>query len=240
MRLGSTLCPLVFAAAVGASVGAALLAATPLSAQTGARRWSVERQESQLVVLVDRAGLLSFLGHRHAIVPTDWRGELCLGRQRPRTGGSARIVISTPSLVIDSDSARALAGLGDGPGEEDRREVQEKMLGGRFLAASEHPEIVVETREVRWEDEGEAEVRASLGIRGITREVTVPVRFREVDAGRIRVDGRVRIRQTDFGMQPESVAGVVKVADEVELRFDLVAEPTDEPCTVEGESAGQG
>lgn len=201
----------------------------PADAQVDAERWEVIPDESMVVVRVDRAGLLSFLGHRHAIVPHEWSGALCLEGTSPPTG-SGRLSIETGSLVIDSDSARALAGLDDGPGEDDRREIQEKMLSSRFLAAEEHPEIVLETTGLRVDDD-EVEVRIDLTIRGETREVEVPVRFEDAGDGRLRLHGEVEVRQSEFGIEPESVAGVVNVDDEVELLFDLTVEPTARACT---------
>lgn len=211
----------------------ALLAAPPpvaaqADAQQDAERWSAVRDASDLVVRIDRAGLLSFLGHRHAVIPREWSARLCLTDERPPTG-SGTVRMATESLVIDSDSARALAGLDDGPGEDDRREIQEKLLSERFLAAEEHPEIVLETTGLRVDDE-ELEVRADLTIRGVTREVTVPVAFEELDGDRLRLHGSLTVEQSDFDMEPESIAGVVNVDDEVELIFDLTAEPAGEAC----------
>lgn len=197
-------------------------------AQQDAQRWNAVHDASDLVVRIDRAGLLSFLGHRHAVIPREWSARLCLTDERP-PAGSGTVRIDTESLVIDSDSARALAGLDDGPGEDDRREIQEKLLSDRFLAADDHPEIVLETTGLRVDDD-ELEVRADLTIRGVTREVTVPVAFEELDGARLRLHGSLTVQQTDFGIEPESIAGVVNVDDEVELIFDLTAEPTGEAC----------
>lgn len=216
------------ACAILAALLATLGAPAPAGAQQDAERWNAVRDASDLVVRVDRAGLLSFLGHRHAVIPHEWSVELCLTDERPPTG-SGTIRIATESLVIDSDSARALAGLDDGPGDDDRREIQEKMLSDRFLAADRYPEIVLETTGLAVGDE-ELEVRADLTIRGVTREVTVPVAFEELEGDRVRLHGSLTVEQTDFGMEPESIAGVVNVDDEVELIFDLTAEPAGEAC----------
>lgn len=235
MSAGTPILPATTATAAALLAAALLLAGRPALAQdttspAEARRWRVVEDASHLVVVVDRAGLLSFLGHRHAIVPQEWRAEMCLAGTRPPTG-HGRIVISTAALVIDSDSARSLAGLGEGPGAEDRREIQEKMLSERFLAASSDPEIVIGTTEVRPAEEGRLEARADVTVRGTTRSVSFPVQYEEGAGGRIRLRGSVGIRQTAFGIEPESIGGVVEVRDEVELRFDLLLEPTEEGCS---------
>ncbi|HKI83639.1 MAG TPA: hypothetical protein VKA63_04815, partial [Candidatus Krumholzibacteria bacterium] len=50
------------------------------------------------------------------------------------------------------------------------------------------------------------------------------------DDGTLLLIGTVRIRQRDFGIEPESKAGLVKVANEVDLQFALLASPTGQLC----------
>ena len=42
------------------------------------RSYVVDPERSSLFLVTHKAGLLSFLGHEHAIVPGEWRAELCL------------------------------------------------------------------------------------------------------------------------------------------------------------------
>lgn len=203
-----------------------------LSAQE-ARVHVVEPAGSRLWVVTHRAGLLSFLGHEHAILATDWEAELCLAPSAPEHG-RARFSIRTAGLVADADSVRALAGLGDGPGEDDRREIQERLLDADHLDATGHPEIVVETLGVRagadGEEGSELDVTAAVSIRGTTREVEVPLRLVRLGEDVVRLEGGLEVRQSWFGIEPESIAGVVKVSDEVDLRFLVVARPTARSC----------
>jgi polyisoprenoid-binding protein YceI len=66
-----------------------------------------------------------------------------------------------------------------------------------------------------------------LLLRGGAREITVPVRVARLESGAFRFSGEFDVRQTDFGIQPESIAGVVKVADPVTIRFDVIARAPD-------------
>jgi hypothetical protein len=45
----------------------------------------------------------------------------------------------------------------------------------------------------------------------------------ERKGGRLVAEARFRLRQTDFGIEPVSVAGVVKVKDELDLEAHIVA-----------------
>ena len=190
---------------------------------------------SDVYVVTRKSGLFSFLGHEHAIVPMEWSGSLCVASpQKP--GARGFVLIRTPSLVIDSDSARALAGLGDGPGEDDVEEIQRKLLDPSNLAAEAHPEIRLEsTVEGMGEGEGQLRMRTRLTVKGQSREFEHPAEIGGVEGGEapggaLRIRGTLEIRQTAFGIEPASVAGVVNVEDEVELHFDLVTTPTGSAC----------
>lgn len=51
--------------------------------------YRADRQASRLYVVTHKTGLLSFLGHEHAIVPTVWNADLCLADPIP-AGAHAR------------------------------------------------------------------------------------------------------------------------------------------------------
>ncbi len=196
----------------------------------------VDVKASDLYVVTHKSGLLSFLGHEHAIIPMEWSGELCVPNPMgPGAGGA--ILIRTPSLIIDSDSARVLAGLGEGPGEDDVEEIQRTLLDGENLAAETHPVIRLEStvQGTREEEDGRLPVQTRLTLKGQTREfqhsVDVGPTGREGGpAGALHIHGVLEVPQTAFGIEPASVAGVVNVADEVELHFRLRTIPTGESC----------
>ncbi|MBI4546289.1 MAG: YceI family protein [Gemmatimonadetes bacterium] len=188
--------------------------------QDGPREYTVDPSASHIYVVTHRSGLLSFLGHEHAIIPTDWTATLCFD-EAAAEASSAAFTVNTRSLVIDSAPARALAGLGGGPGEEDVREIQGKMLDEAHLAAETHPQLLFETTSVQHAGPGLLTVRGRLTIRGVTSEVQLPVRMESSGPETIHLSGTLRVRQSAFGIRPESVAGVVKVADPVDIHFAL-------------------
>jgi hypothetical protein len=188
-----------------------------------------DHQASQLYVVTHKAGLLSFLGHEHAIVPMAWHADLCLADPIP-DGAHATLVVPTDSLVIDSDSARTLAGLGRTPPRDERRQVQDKMLDAKHLDAARFPDVRLDLRAVGALANGKLTVQGTLRLHGVTRSVKLPVGVRHGDAGRLVLSGTLRIGQRDFGIQPEAVAGVVKVANEVDLHILLAVRPTARVC----------
>ena len=171
------------------------LAALPLlgSARFDLRVYRVVAARSDVYVETHRSGILSFLGHEHAIVPAEWSTALCLADPVP-VGAHGSIRIRTGSLVIDSDSARALAGLGNGPGGDDRRDIQEKMLDPAHLDAKSYPEVLIVLSAVGPEREGEVDVRGTLALHGVTRDVAFPLQVLRADEGGLRISGDLRIR----------------------------------------------
>lgn len=218
-------------ARVAAAVFCLAVAGTGRSgAQEAPRSYVVDRERSSLFLVTHRAGLLSFFGHEHAIVPGEWRAEMCLAEPIPRSA-HGKVVMQSRSLVIDSDSARALAGLGGGPGEDDVLEIQRKMLDAEHLDAQAYPEIVLTIDSVASDRESSLVGYGRFTLHGITRDVSVPMRIESPNDGTTRLSGVLRVRQRDFGIEPESTAGLVKVSNDVDLHFLLVAVPTDQPCT---------
>jgi hypothetical protein len=226
MRVRSSNGPLVPGPALELALGLALVAAAGTHAQQaraqqeGLHAYELDAGESWLVVVTHRSGLLSFLGHEHAIVPSEWSADLCLAEPVP-TGAGGTLDIPTAALVIDSDSARALAGLGGGPDADKVRELQDKMLDAEHLDAQGFPRIRLEARAQQAADGGTTVARVDLTLHGVTRELEAPVAIEADGEGRLLLSGELRIRQRDFGIEPESIAGVVKVADPVVVRFRI-------------------
>lgn len=182
----------------------------------------VDREASWFVAVTERAGMLGFLGHRHALLATEWTAELRYDGHDP-SAASVRVVVPTAAVRIDTERGRELAGLDRGPDAETVGELQAKVLGPENLAADEHPELRFVSTRVERTGLRTLRVAGELTIRGETRSVTVPVKVETLRDGRTRFTGTLTIEQTAFGIEPESVAGVVNVADAVEVRFRLVA-----------------
>lgn len=72
---------------------------------------------------------------------------------------------------------------------------------------------------------GSKTVRGSLTVRGVTKEVSIPVTVKAEGESFI-IDGAVEVKYTDFGIEPPTFAGIVKRAhDRIILKAHLVAVP---------------
>lgn len=181
----------------------------------------LDPEGSWVVAVTDRAGMLGFLGHRHAVLVTEWTAEV---DWRPDEPAASRATVTVPARGLRIDTARSLelAGLRGGPDGKTVAELQEKLLSPRNLAAEEHPELGWRLTRVEGRRGGDLRVEGELTLRGESRAVRFPVKVEEGRGGAAVFSGRFTVRQSDFGITPESVAGVVKVADPVEIRFRVV------------------
>lgn len=206
---------------VGALRGAGAAASDEEADASVSAELPIDREASWFVAVTERAGILGFLGHRHAVLATEWTAELRYDGQDP-SAASVRVALPTAAVRIDTERARDLAGLDRGPDAETVEDLQAKVLGPENLAADRHPELRFVSTGVERTGLRELTVAGELTIRGETRAVTVPVEVEALRDGRVRFTGTFTIEQTAFGIEPESVAGVVNVADPVEVRFRLV------------------
>jgi len=206
----------------GLLTGLALLLPMPASAEP--RALVVDPARSHIVAITGKAGLLRFLGHQHAIVATEWSAELTFDPADPARSG-LRLRVPVRGLRIDTERAIAVAGLSSRPSADTVERLQGKMLGSAFLDAARFPEILFESQAVERSGEGTLRVRGSLLLHGQRRPVTTAVRLTRPDPETYRFAGDLSVKQTDHGIEPESVAGVVDVADAVLIRFDITATP---------------
>jgi len=218
--------------------------ARTLPAQEPAPRpYAFEAAASRIYVLTHRSGLLSFLGHEHSILVNDWSGGICWAPEAP-IGGRGLIRADVRTLTIDSDSGRALAGLGSGPSPERGQSLQQKMLDAAHLDADSFPEINLDSLTVVASEGERLTLTGVLSLHGVSRRVEVELVAAPVDAPMVpegaaatpvaaaayRLRGQLTISQRAFGIEPESIAGVVKVSDDVDIHFDLIATPAVGGC----------
>ncbi|MDA2917680.1 YceI family protein, partial [Nitrospinae bacterium AH_259_B05_G02_I21] len=107
---------------------------------------------------------------------------------------------------------------------EELEEIREKMMGAEQLDAESFPTVSFRTERVRQRGEDELRLEGPLTLHGVTRPVEVTAKLsREADG--IRVTGELEIKQRDYDIEPVSIGGVVKVANELDIRFAIFLRP---------------
>jgi len=154
-----------------------------------------------------------------------WTATLNLNPQQLAKSG-VTLSIPVSALVIDSDEARKAAGLGSGPGPDDVRKIQQRMLSAEILDAQRYPTIEFRSSQVRVVSPEKLEVIGDLTLHGRAKTIKVQVDYAPAANGGYLFKADFPIRQTDFALKPESVAGgTVKVKDEVKIRVQLSVGP---------------
>ena len=180
----------------------------------GPRTFTVEPDRSRAMIAVGKSGAFSFAGHTHEV-------------EAPVSGGIVRLDPDAPSksdVKLEFNAAR-LRVTGKGESADDVPKVQEAMIGEMVLDVKKFPTIAFESTSVTAKGAApslDLTVSGRLTIRGTTRPVTAPVAVR-IDGATLTATGKFLIKQTDFGIKPISVGGVVKVKDELTISFTIAA-----------------
>jgi polyisoprenoid-binding protein YceI len=188
----------------------------------GAKVFDIDPQRSVVSIRVYRSGPMAKLGHNHVITSAEESGFAWRGPTPAESGFELRIPVST--LVVDDPAARAAAGPDfEGPVPESAREGTTKnLLRAEVLDAAQFSDVTVRASGLggAWQA---PVAQADVTIKGVTQRVEVPLDLAEA-GGTLTARGTFRLRQTEFGMVPFSVAGgAIQVADEIVLAFEIVA-----------------
>jgi polyisoprenoid-binding protein YceI len=190
-----------------------MLALSTGTASAEPQPYTIDEAGSRIVIHVGKTGVFGFAGHEHEVVAPLHRGALVVD--------PAHVEASSADLSFD---ARALRVTGRGEPPKDVPKVQETMSGPTCLDAGRFPEIRFVSKAVTVTRPAplEVTVRGTLTLHGVSREIAVPVRV-DLRSDLLDAQGTVALKQSDFGMKPVSVGGVVKVEDEVKIALRLVA-----------------
>jgi polyisoprenoid-binding protein YceI len=192
-----------------------------LPAAAGGDVLAVDPATSRVRVHLGRAGLAGFLGHTHEIEAPVKDGRVELVGDDPARS-SVRLVFEAARLAVVPGTEPA----GDVPS------VETRMRGPEVLDAAAHPDITFESVSVTARPAargaGTAQspllVRGTLRLRGRAADLEIPVDVRRDGSGLV-ASGETRLELRALGIEPPSVAGVVKVANRFRLSFELHLRP---------------
>ena len=163
----------------------------------------IDTSRSKITIHVDKTGLFSFAGDKHEI-------------NAPLTSGMVDEKAGKVEFTID---ARKLQVLDPQLDEKKRAEVQKTMLGPAVLDSDKYPEIKFHATSAAPAGANSWAVTGDLTLHGQTHPVSLSVRK---ESGSYM--GSTKLKQTDFGITPVTVAGgTVKVKDELRLDFEIIA-----------------
>jgi polyisoprenoid-binding protein YceI len=181
--------------------------------------YAVDPAASHVRLHLGRSGLVKFLGHDHEIEAPVADGQIAVLDDDP-----AR---STVALRFESARLAIVPGT-EAP--DDVAKIEERMRGPEVLDVAHYPEIRFTSAAVRShaKDGSHVVVAGTLTLRGRSIPVEVPLEVVREDRG-FAARGELSLGLHDLGIEPPSVAGVVKVANGFRLEFEIRAKALAEP-----------
>lgn len=201
--------------ALACAMAIAAAAAPRSDVDAAARELVVDRGASLAVIAVGKSGALSFMaGHTHEVTaPIDGTVEI----------DTADLARSRVQLDIDA-TALKVTGKGDPP--DDVPKVQRVMVSDTVLDVARYPTIAFRSTSITVKSQtgktADLVIAGTLTLHGVSRPVSIPAHADIADTA-VNAKGAFAIKQTDFGMKPVSVAGVVTVKDALAITFTIAA-----------------
>src|ERR1700681_1420542 len=181
----------------------------------GTRSYTIDSGRSSATIEVGKSGALSFVaGHSHEVIAPAIAGTITVDADDP-TRSDVRVTIDASTLKV----------TGKGESVNDVPKVQETMAGAQVLDVQRYPTITFASTHVALTRHTavtlEAMLTGQLTLHNVIRSITVPVTVR-MDNSTLTATGRFSVKQTDHGIKPVSVGGVVSVKDTVNVSFTIV------------------
>lgn len=180
--------------------------------------YRIQSEESLVLVRVGRAGKMAHLGHDHAVASIDVQGFVELAADP--SASRAEIAMPLLNLLVDEPEYRQRLELDKEISSDDVAGTYSNMR--KVLEAELFPWVKVDASFAA-ADAVPPVLKVSITMHGEAHEYLLPVQL-EVSDERLSVSGALVIKQSDFGLVPFSaVGGLLQVADELEIEFDLHA-----------------
>lgn len=198
-----------------------------------ATEYRVLPEESEVHVLVFRAGALGRLGHNHVVSAREMSGRVVVAGTPAES--AFELTIPVAALAVDDPAARNEAGsaFASEVSDDDRAGTRRNMLGERLLDAPQHPRVRVRSTAVQG-DFRDLRITAEIEVRGTPHTVELPVSVVLYD-DRLVATGRAQLSHADLGLEPFTAGfGTLRVADELMFRYRIVAVTDDAPVAASG------
>jgi polyisoprenoid-binding protein YceI len=192
------------------------------AAPRGAGVYRIDAAQSELELLVYRAGPLARLGHNHVIVNRAVTGWVRFAGDA--TSASFALDVPVAEFIIDDADARREEGADfSDPVPADAKDgTRHNLLSDALLNGEHYPVIHVASTSVTKTADGlAATVRVSVA--GHDSTLVMPFSL-QAAPGRLNASGTGTLRQTALGLTPFSVLlGALQVRDEFTVKFRWVA-----------------
>ena len=185
--------------------------------------YEISAEDSDIRLLIYRAGAMARLGHNHVISVGELQGNVYVHSNLAES--SMEFEIPVDQLIVDDSALRQEEGeeFASDPSESDINGTRDNMLGEQVLHAEQYPSIRVTSGGPIGEEE-EATLSLSIYLLGRVVELSVPISL-QITEDELAVSGEFRFSHEQLGMKPFSVMmGTLQVADEMDLKYRIRAQ----------------
>ena len=184
--------------------------------------YRIDASQSELRILVYRAGPMAMLGHNHVIVNRSLGGWVRYAGTVPEA--SFALTVPDAGFVVDDDGARREEGADftEETPEEAKSGTMRNMQSPAVLDTAEFPEITLTSVTVTGAP-GELMATVTVSVAGHESTLEVPFTL-DISPGRLTASGALWVRQSALGLTPLSVMmGALRVRDDMHIKFRFVA-----------------
>jgi len=198
----------------------------PDSAATSASstEYLVDTASSEVNIQVYSDGLLARFGHNHVMTCRSLQGRVRVDSAWPHIAFDLSFPVD--ELIVDDVQERAAADNELFPPNltsADRAGTRKNMLGPAVLDAQRFPLVTLSSVRASGSPQS-PHFSVLVTIRNVSRETPVDAQL-TLAASRLTATGEFDLRQSDFGIEPFSVAfGALRIDDRLHVSFALVAQ----------------
>jgi polyisoprenoid-binding protein YceI len=195
-------------------------AVAPAISEAGS--YHVDRAQSELRILVYRAGPMERLGHNHVIVNRAVDGAVAYAGDL--SAASFSLSIPSAAFRVDDADMRAEEGadFAEDVSDDAKAGTLRNMLSAAVLDAAQFPDIAIRSISMSGTN-GSPEATLNVRVAGHESRLVVPFTV-DISPGRLVARGTLTLRQSALGLTPLSIfLGALRVQDEMRLKFKFVA-----------------
>jgi hypothetical protein len=192
--------------------------------------YAIDAAQSELRLLVYRAGPLARLGHNHVIINRALGGWV--DAREPISSASFSLRVAVAGFVVDDAGARGEEGADFAAEVPDdaKSGTRHNMLGAALLDSDRYPTITLTSTAIARQG-GMLRATLTVELKGHESVIVVPFTLAmsaelspENSADRIAASGTAVLRQSELGLTPFSIMlGALQVQDEITVKFKVIA-----------------
>jgi hypothetical protein len=184
--------------------------------------YQIDPNQSELRVLVYRAGSLAHLGHNHVMTNRAMSGQVVVATDLQ----ASSLNLSVPVEKFDVDDAQARRDEGaDFPGEipdDHKAGTLHNMLSVTQLNSAKFPALLLQSKRLD-NSQGTLTATFDVTVAGHVSSVTAPFTLL-TESGQLTASATFELRQTALGLTPYSLlGGALQVEDALTVKIKIVA-----------------